>query len=181
MKIRLKIIAILLVLNGILCFPSIMAYFVRQETVSNEMVIPEVTCLIDEEFNGQKKTSITVQNTGDIKAYIRVKIIHHWVDSKGDVVGRKSTLNNFTLGTGWLKIGDAYYYTEPVDPTDSTLELLGAGQNIQLKTDSVVQGEVTFEYNQAVEIHAEAIQAEPTSTIKTVWGVNVDANGKITN
>lgn len=182
MKIRLKIIAILLVLNGILCFPSIMAYFVRQEKVSNELIMPEVSCVINETFNGQEKKSVTVKNTSDIKAYIRVKIIHHWVDSKGAPVGLKSELEAFGLAPNWKKIGDNYYYyTLPVDPSTAPIEMLGVNQSIQLDNPvHIVEGDITFDYYHAVEIYAEAIQADPTSTVSDVWNVAVNGNGTIT-
>lgn len=173
-KYRSILLVILLIASLALC-GTVFAYMFRQTEAKNNQFIPaEVSCEVKEAFDGtDKKTSIKVQNTGNIKAYLRVSFVSYWVDSSGNVVSKPSVMPSFEIKDGWIKKSpteDVYYYTKPVAPTQSTDELLNS--NITLTVDE--NG-----YLQVVDVFAEAIQSTPKDAVEGSWGVSIDSNGNI--
>ena len=126
----------------------------------------KVTCRVEENFNENTgvKSNVNVTNTGDIDAFIRVKLVTYRTNDQGQHIGGTASLPAFTLGTGWVKYGDYYYYTKPVAPnqkpetnlTDS-MTLIGS----YLDTDGG---------KQAIDVMAEAIQSVPEDAVKAAWG-----------
>ena len=45
------------------------------EEVDNTFIPAYVDCVVNEDFADNKKTAITVENTGNIDAYIRVRMV----------------------------------------------------------------------------------------------------------
>ena len=138
-----------------------LAWLVSNDDVTNSMVPGQVPIKIDEEISGTTKTKITIQNTGNIDAYIRVAVVANLVDEKGNVtVGTAPTLN---LGENWQPLDGYYYYKGIVPPKESTTSL----------------GSIGFT-NAEVNILAESIQVlggidgKPASQV--AWGV-VYSNG----
>mgnify|MGYP005962249637 CR=1 FL=1 len=134
--------------------------------IQNKFLPTKVTCEVTEKFNGTtgEKTKVNVKNTGTIDAFIRVKLVTYRTNDQGQHIGGTASLPAFTLGTGWVKYGDYYYYTKPVAPnqnpetnlTDSMM-LIGS----YLDTDGG---------KQAVDVMAEAIQSVPEDAVKAAWG-----------
>ena len=134
--------------------------------IQNKFLPTKVTCEVTEKFNGttSEKTKVNVKNTGTIDAFIRVKLVTYRTNDQGQHIGGTASLPAFTLGTGWVKYGDYYYYTKPVAPnqnpetnlTDS-MTLIGS----YLDTDGG---------KQAVDVMAEAIQSVPEDAVKAAWG-----------
>lgn len=134
--------------------------------IQNKFLPTKVTCEVTEKFNGTtgEKTKVNVKNTGTIDAFIRVKLVTYRTNDQGQHIGGTASLPAFTLGTGWVKYGDYYYYTKPVAPnqkpetnlTDS-MTLIGS----YLDTDGG---------KQAVDVMAEAIQSVPEDAVKAAWG-----------
>lgn len=61
------------------------------------------------------KSAITTTNTGGATAYLRAAVSASWcADTDGMVIGPYTGTLPTTLGTNWVKIGDYYYYTQPV-------------------------------------------------------------------
>lgn len=166
-----RIILILLVALLLVC-GSVAAFMIRQTpAVTNEFDKAYVACEAYETFSDNQKTSITVTNTGNIDAYLRVKIISHWEDAKGTIVAKASVKPSFTLGDGWLTDGNGtYYYTTPVKSQASTGNLLSSP--IVLGTEDG--------YYQVVEVFAEAIQAEPAKAAADSWGLSINDKGTVT-
>lgn len=127
---------------------------------------------IDDEF---AKTEITIQNTGDISAYIRIRLVTYRVDDNGNHIGGTATIPAFTLNTGWFKQGDFYYYDTAVEPNALTPNLLASGEKIPLVEYDDADGG-----KQVIEVISESIQSVPASTVETAWGVKV-VDGKLTN
>lgn len=182
---RFTRILIVFVLLAVL-IPSVYAYMIhKSQTVANNFVPGKVTCDIEEAFNGITKSSIKVKNTGNVDAYIRVRLVFHWEDSKGNVVARDMTLPAVTYGTGkWKKDhtdGYTYYYTGKVAPGDLTPEFL----TNSITMDPVVEevNGTDYTYYPVMEVLAEAIQADgkidSTPAVTDAWGVTIDANGYI--
>ena len=69
--------------------PVVYAFMFRESTKLENTYIPAtVTCEVHETMKNGAKTEITVQNTGNVDAYIRVRLIYYWQDSKGNIVAR---------------------------------------------------------------------------------------------
>ena len=160
-------LSVLLILCG-----TALAYMFRQtEYIDNEFTPANVSCSVVEEFDGVQKASIRVQNTGNIDAYLRVRLVSYWVDADGNIVAKPSKLPEITLASGWIKgANNTYYYRTPVAPSDLSETLLSAP--IILEKDE--NG-----YLQVVEVFAEAIQSKPLGTVTDSWVVSVDSNGNI--
>ena len=170
-KIQLLIFSLLLVAT--MAIGGSMAFLTAKTTeVVNTFTPAHVEPDVKEDFNGTVKSSITVQNTGDVDAYIRVKLVTYRVNDDGDHIGGKAEIPDFTPGNGWVKHGEYYYYTKPVAPKESTGDLLGTSITLQEYTDA--DGG-----KQAIDVMAEAIQSTPASAVGEAWGVTVGSDGTI--
>lgn len=121
---------------------------------------------------GGKKADIRVENTGNVKGFIRLRLVSYYFDSNGDVAGTAvSQYPNLTLKNGWIAgTNHTYYFPYSVEPGEATeilCEPLTLGQ-AQLENATTVY--------QAIEVIAEAVQAEPISAVQETWGVTVTNN-----
>ena len=99
-----------------------LAWLVSNDKVTNSMVPGNVPIEIVEQKDGTIKKSITIKNTGNIDAYIRVAVVANKVDKDGNItIGTAPTLN---LGKDWQPLSDGYYYYKgTVAPKASTTSL----------------------------------------------------------
>ena len=140
---------------------------IQTNPVVNQFTPSHVSCTVTESFDGTTKRNVNVTNTSDIPAYIRVKLVSYRVNNQGQHIGGTADLPAFTLGAGWVKHGEYYYYTQPVAP--------GASPAANL-TDSMT---LTGAYSdadggkQVIEVMAEAIQSVPAEAIGNSWGVSI--------
>lgn len=138
----------------------------KDKPITNTFNPSKVACEVTETFNSTTgvKSSVNVKNTGDIDAYIRVKLVTYRTNKQGQHIGGTATLPSFTLGANWVKYGDYYYYTLPVEAGKTPAANL---------TDSMT---LTAEYTdadggrQAIDVMAEAIQSVPEAAVKAAWG-----------
>lgn len=138
-----------------------LAWLVSNDDVTNSMEPGKVPITINETLNGTSKTSVTVTNTGNIQAFIRVAVIANAVDKDGYVtVGEKP---NFAVSTAWTKIDNYYYYNGIVEPNGGT-------------TAALFTGDVNFT-NAEVNILAESIQV--LGGVKSDGSASVDAWGVV--
>ena len=88
------------------------------EEVDNTFIPAYVDCVVNEDFADNKKTAITVENTGNIDAYIRVRMVSYWIDESGAIVSKTSEMPVFTTAEDWIRDedNDTYYYTKKVAP-----------------------------------------------------------------
>lgn len=182
MKRKTKIAVLISALLITAAVTTVLAYMFRQTETINTFTPAEVSCVVHEKLDGteytdginigRKKTDIKVQNTGNFPAYIRLKLVSYLVYENGDVVGTPSEMPNFTVDeTLWLKGGDnTYYYRTAVLPNGFTDQLC---DQIMLSRTTLSDGSTAY---QAVEIMAEAIQAEPKTAAETAWGVVFNGN-----
>lgn len=171
-RIYLLLIIVVLIATLVLCGTAIAYMFRQTEYEDNHFIPAEVSCEVLEAFDGEQKTSIHVQNTGNIKAYLRVRLVSYWVDEDGNIVAKPSSMPEINMATGWIKGKEnTYYYQEPVTPTEQTNTLLSSP--IILKKDE--NG-----YLQVIEVFAEAIQSEPRKAVTSSWKVTLDTSDYIT-
>ncbi len=156
------------------------------QPVKNTFVMGTVPPQVTENFeNHRVKEDVAVTNTGNIPAYIRVALVCTWQDDNENVVGEPASLDNLTIdwgtegssgtadnpGNGWIKIGDYYYYTQPVAAGTTTPNLIDSAT---VKDDPATNG-----YHMNLQVIADSIQANPTSVVEEQWGVSVGSDGNI--
>lgn len=167
-----KRLIVVLIIAAMLLLASVgtaLAYMFKDTgDIPNEFIPGVVSCEISEEFENDVKSKITVENTGNIDAYIRVKLVTYWVNGCGDVVPKAPAEINFTPGSGWVKSSSSntYYYSVPVAPGAKVESLLGS--SITLKEEDG--------YLQVVDVFAEAIQANPATAVSNSWHVTVSGS-----
>ena len=148
----------------------------KDAPITNTFNPSEVACQVEESFDkttGEKR-NVNVTNTGDTEAYIRVKLVTYRTNDAGQHIGGTASLPNFTLGKGWVKYGDYYYYTLPVAPKEKPEADLISSITLESYTD--VDGG-----HQAIDVMAEAIQSVPEAAVNAAWGVgfSIDADGSL--
>ena len=138
--------------------------------VENTLVAGSVACEVQETFDGNVKSDVSVANIGNTSAYVRAALLVNW-RSESDTVEilatrpRAGVDYDIVFGsTVWVEGSDGYwYYSEPVLPEKSTECFIERIAPI----DEAPEG-----YSLSVEIIASAIQANPTSVVETEWGVS---------
>lgn len=152
------------------------AFLVAQsEPVQNNFTYAHVRCTINEKFENGVKSDVAIQNTGDIPAYIRARIVVTWKDANGKVSAVPVKNTDYTIAfneTDWTQQGDYWYCKTAVNPNGFTPELITECK----KTDNA---NVPDDYDLSVEILADAIQSEPANAVKEAWGYTpTAASGK---
>ena len=184
---KLKLRLILLGIMVSLTIPTAYAYmYMKSSKLDNQFEIAVANAKVVEVMDRDKKTSITIQNTGNIDSYLRLIIYTYWEDSKGNVVGRQNTtivnngnpvLNFDYDNEQWIQDGNIFYCKTPVKVGESTPEFFKSGSSIKLQNieEYVTSNGVTvkYDYYQVVEIIAEAIQANPTTAVTESWKVEL--------
>lgn len=159
-----------------------LAFMFKKAESTNTFVPAQVSCVVHEKMDGQEvtgntavgkeKSEIRVENTGNIKAFIRVKLVSYYVDENGSIIGTSSNYPDITTKNDWIaKENHTYYYSNPVDPSGKT-KLLCDPVTLE-KTQ--IDGKTVY---QVLEVFAEAIQAEPTSAVEGAWGITIK-NGAV--
>ena len=148
--------------------------------VVNEFIPGEVTIQVDETFDGSTKSDVSIENTGNVPAYIRVALVPAWVDDEGNIAAKPASLK-LDCDITWGKVGngyeddwfigsDGFYYCKTViEPGKST--------PILIKSCTVKDGE--HEYDFELQVIASAVQSLPTSTVGEVWPVVVGTDGTL--
>ena len=155
--------------------------------VVNEFIPGEVTIQVDETFDDEHTTkqNVSIKNTGNVPAYIRVALVPAWVDDEGNIAAKPASLeqldNDCNIAWGedgngyeadWFIGADGFYYCKTfINPGKST--------PILIKSCTVKDGE--HEYDFELQVIASAVQSLPTSTVETVWPVVVDPDGRLAN
>ena len=149
--------------------------FTNTEPVKNIFTPSYVSCSVTESFDGETKSNVNVTNTGNIDAYIRVKLVTYRVNDKGYHIGGTAKIPPFDPGAGWVENGDYYYYTKPVAPgANPAAALINSIDLIGSYTDA--DGG-----KQVIEVMAEAIQSVPEDAVKAAWGAgfSIGADGSL--
>lgn len=175
MKLR-RILPVLLagfVLLTVSLLGTAFGYMFRQtETVETELIPAQVACRVEESFDGTSKSGITVQNTGNVDAYLRVRMVTYWVDGNGDIMPLESRMPAYAVHPDWIPLGDhTYCYKSPVSP--------GSATTANLLASPMTLGTSAEGYRQVVAVFAEAIQARPGDAVEQAWAVELNADGTV--
>lgn len=134
------------------------------ENVTNTFTPGQVSCEVVESFDGTTKTNITVKNTGNVPAFVRIKLVTYRVNENNQPIGGTAQIAMPTIGADWEARDGYYYYTKPVQPNATPDTYLVNSITLTESYDDADGGK------QAVEVMAEAIQAEPTNAVQDAWG-----------
>jgi len=148
---------------------GVYAYITAQTApVTNRFDPVEVTCQVEETFDGTVKENVCIRNTGDINGFIRAAVIVTWVDGDGKVLSTAPVEGaDYTVVWGsdlWLKGSDGFWYhSRAVAPGSATSQLI----------HTLTPGTCPEGYTLQVQILATAIQADPPAAAENAWGVTV--------
>lgn len=149
-------------------------------SVTNTFVPAKVTNEVREDVTSSAgvKKNVTVQNTGDVDAYIRADIIVNWVkvDANGEVtsvyaakpvlnVDYSCELNDST----WKAVGDYYYYTKRVAPNGSTDALITQAKPLKAGPDGC-QLQITVI---SESIQADGVDSKGNKPVELAWNVDI--------
>ena len=151
------------------------------EPVVNEFTPGAVTIQVDETFDDghTTKQNVSIKNTGNVPAYIRVALVPAWVDDEGNIAAKPASLElnddcDITWGDNfnqfWFEGTDGFYYCKTVIEPDGSTPIL-------IKSCTVKDGE--HEYDFELQVIASAVQSLPTSTVEAVWPVVVGPDGTL--
>lgn len=177
-KTLIRIVIVLSVVLVLLCGTVLALMFRQTSLLTNKFETAIVDCVVYEETDAglayegsvtaMNKSSITVQNTGNIPAYIRVRFVSYWVDSEDHIVGKASKMPVISYDeTTWFEQNGIYYCRTPIAAGGYTPELLQSGKTIVLRVDTETG------YRQVLEVFADAIQSEPHKAVTGSWGVGI--------
>ena len=169
-----RLIPLPILLGLILACGAVFAYmFMRTDPGVAQFIPAKVTCEVYDEVAGNQLNEVTAKNTGNIPAYLRVRMVTYWVDSDENVVPKPSPALVITHDSSkWLAGSDnTFYYKTMVAPNEVTTDLFAADAYIQLTEDGI--------YKQRVDVFGEAIQATPAAAATSSWGVTI-TDGEIT-
>lgn len=154
------LLASLTLLMG-LTIGSTAAYLITHTSqVTNTFTPAKVSCVINEKFENNVKSNVTITNTGNVDAYIRAKVIISWTDAEGNLVPAPFDDPAFETDSKWKQVGDTYYYSERVAPDGNTTNLI----------KSIAPPSDTKGYRLKVDIIADAIQADGiASSAQAAW------------
>ena len=147
-----------------------LAYLVTStNSVTNTFTPASVSTEVKETFKDGVKSDVKIQNTGNIDAYIRAAIIINWADKDGNVSATPVEDGDYKIkydsSNTWEKIGDYWYYTNPVAADSLTEKAL-------IESCAPVAGKAPEGYDLQVTILADGIQSEPLTAIKEAWHVD---------
>ena len=176
-KVILLAVSLVLILSA--AIGGTVAYLIDQTgSITNTFTPANVTPHINEDFNGSVKNDVQITNNGDIPAYIRVKVVVTWKDKEDNVYGAAPALGTdytWTMpeNSKWFLKGGFYYYSEPVAAKGTT--------GVLFTECKPYDGKAPAGYSLSVDIHSQAIQAEPAAAVQEAWKVvTVGSDGKLT-
>ena len=124
---------------------------------------------VKEEFDGETKQNVKVQNNSETAVYIRVALVPTWVNAAGEPMAESASLADLTItglpGNGWFEQDGYYYCLSPVPVDGITPELLGTA-----KVKAAPAG-CTMD----LRVLAQAVQATPKDAVTAAWGLDPTA------
>lgn len=181
MKRKVISLALFCIVVLVMFIPGTLAFmFSKTQTIVNNFTPAHVSCKVNEkDFAGATKSEVSVTNTSNIAAYIRVCVAIRWEDAGGNPMAWDAPEVTIPLADGWIQIGDIYYY-QYVVPAGTTVAFFEKDKSISLEYTElgVTQGGSTevFEYYPVIDIIAEAIQSVPDSAVEGNWPVTIQDN-----
>lgn len=146
------------------------------DEVENSFIPGKAEISISENKSGNTKSDICIVNSNDaesVPVYVRATLVICWedyIEGEWRVVPKPADaqVNIGSVQSGWFTVGDTYYYKTALQPGQSSTAMLSP-------IEVVYDGQSTARC--IIDVRAEAIQAEPITTVMGVWPVSVSASG----
>lgn len=149
------------------------------DSVINVFEPADIGIQVEEKFNQQTKSNVSITNTEDVDVYVRVALIPVWEDGEGNVVAESASLSDLQITYGssedWQEgPGGFWYYKRVLKGNASTEEPL-------IKEAEVLKASVGYTkgYQMNLQVMAQAIQAEPKDAVESAWNVTVGEDGNL--
>ena len=169
----------LLLLLGVTVGGTIAFLMDSDGPLSNIFNPSEVRVEVMETTNGNTKSDVYIENTGDTEAWIRATVVVTWQDKDGNIYGQAPESGvDYVLewpgNNDWIEGSDNFqYYIYPVADGGKTDNLIDSCY--LAATASVPAG-----YSLHVEIVASGIQSKPAHVFAEAWDdprVSVNSEG----
>lgn len=173
----------LAVIAAVTAAVPVLSYMFKRTDITNKLDPAIVTCKVWEDFDPDTgvKSSIKVENTGNIDAYLRVRLVSNWVDEDNCVIGKASLKPEIDYDTdNWIydAASDTYYCKTKIVPTEKTPELLKTSYTLAEDTYTVLFPAIPV--YQRLDVIAEAVQFIPNKAVEEMWPfVEVDSDNKL--
>lgn len=151
--------------------------FMSTDDVQNAFTPARVSCAVvenDKNFDGTEKRNIPIQNTGNVNAYIRASVVINWTKD-GKIVPRPAGYGYHVEynddpqnDNAWFKSGDYWYFKQKVSPDGTTAPLIVKAYPTKGGVEKLTPT-ANDTYHLRIDIIADAVQAEPSSTVSEVW------------
>lgn len=175
-SINKKIVAIL-VLSLLIISVAVggtVAYIVRSTEAARNNFVP---VYVDSAPVSLSDGKITINNTGEITAYLRAAVVVNWVllDAEGNATNTYHSSTpvegidyqiEFDQTGAWIKHDDGFWYHRTPVGAGATTEVLLSGLT---RLTEAPEG-----YKLSVEVLSTGIQSTPTAAVEEAWGVTVD-------
>lgn len=139
----------------------------KTQDLTNTFVPAKVTCAVNETFENNVKSNVSIQNTGTTDAYIRAMIVANWCTADNKVVKTATPTYEGLPGSGWVEHDGFYYYTQSVAPDQTTSMLF-----TKCEQGTVPEGADHLEVN----IICQAVQSTPAAAVGEAWKVTIAPN-----
>ena len=178
-KKKISALAICLLLTVVFAVSGTLAYlFTSTDPVTNTFTVPENGIeIIEPKWDGKVKSNVTVKNTGDVKSFIRVKIVVNWQNGT-NVIPADTTDYEWKINTTgdengkWVLNNGFYYYNKPVEAKAETGVLI---ENAVQKVEAPAGYTAEDGYKLHIEVLAQSVQAEPIDAVTSAWGIDPSA------
>ena len=177
----------LALLTGLSVRASVAYLADRTAEKKNEFTYGRVTSSVnetfEEEFGDPVKRNVSLRNTGNTPAYLRALLVVTWKDENGVVFSTLPVKDedyeiDVMLAKHWILkdegFGSYIYYRYPVDPGESTPELID-----MVRQNTHATAPENGAYKLSVEIVVDAVQAYPADAVKEAWNVDVNEDGTL--
>ena len=131
------------------------AYFMDSEWITSNLRIGKVSCTVNV---ASDNSSVTVTNSGNVPAYVRVAVVANWVNDTGIHYTQPTLTYN---SNGWTQKGDIHYCNSVVP--------VGGQVTLTFTSD----GSAPSGYHLQIQALAEAIQ---TNAVSDAWGYSPSGN-----
>ena len=162
-----------LLLIGVAGFGAAWAWNTHRAQQVNQLESRTVSVAVAEEFlsntvdKGEtKKKTVTVQNTGNAAAFVRVSYAEYWTTDTEQLAGATNVKQNWTCDwtSDFERHDDGWYYYKKVLP---------AGESVQVLKSVTFPANVTAGASYHLDFQVETVQVSDDAE------VNTDATGKL--
>ena len=173
-NIKATILTIFLLLLFVATVGGTISYLVdKTGTVTNTFTPADLEITPDEKVEGMQKSNITFTNASNVSVFVRSTLEIYWTDTIDGSeqriaapAGAKVTLDD-TLGKDWFKVGEVYYYSKALNPSTAT----SGKQTSVMLTNPITVSNPSNTATCHINVHCEAIQAEPEYVVEEAWKV----------